>query len=448
VQIHNKGMKMAYKEFSFWDKKAETMSRDEIETIQLELLKKQIENALLTSFYKERLTKVNITSPNDIKSLDDLRRIPFTTKHDLREVYPYGLLAVPHSEVVRVHASSGTTGTPTVIYLTAKDVDMAADTMARGLAAAGCNRYDTCQNMMTYGLFTGGMSFHYGAEKLGMTVVPTSSGNTLRQIKFMHDFGTSVTHATPSYMLHLHQAMLESEYKRDEFKWRIGISGAEPYSEQLRNKMEESLKIEVYNCYGMSELNGPGVAFECQLRQGMHVWEDRYIMEIINPDTLEPVEDGEEGELVMTILCRDAMPLLRYRTRDLTHVITEPCACGRTHRRIARFTGRTDDMLIINGVNVFPSQIEEVLLKAEGVGANYLIIVDKKGDLDRLTVQVEVTPAVFADDARVLNNLRDILKSEIQALITISPVIELKEPCSIPQAETKAKRVNDLRPKE
>ncbi|NLK46366.1 MAG: phenylacetate--CoA ligase [Treponema sp.] len=439
---------MAYKEFSFWDKKAETMSRDEIETIQLELLKKQIENALLTSFYKERLTKVNITSPNDIKSLDDLRRIPFTTKHDLREVYPYGLLAVPHSEVVRVHASSGTTGTPTVIYLTAKDVDMAADTMARGLAAAGCNRYDTCQNMMTYGLFTGGMSFHYGAEKLGMTVVPTSSGNTLRQIKFMHDFGTSVTHATPSYMLHLHQAMLESEYKRDEFKWRIGISGAEPYSEQLRNKMEESLKIEVYNCYGMSELNGPGVAFECQLRQGMHVWEDRYIMEIINPDTLEPVEDGEEGELVMTILCRDAMPLLRYRTRDLTHVITEPCACGRTHRRIARFTGRTDDMLIINGVNVFPSQIEEVLLKAEGVGANYLIIVDKKGDLDRLTVQVEVTPAVFADDARVLNNLRDILKSEIQALITISPVIELKEPCSIPQAETKAKRVNDLRPKE
>ena len=203
---------MAEREFSFWDKKAETMPRNEIETIQLELLKKQVENALLTPFYKERLTKVGITSPNDIKSLDDLKRIPFTTKHDLREVYPYGLLAVPHSEIVRVHASSGTTGTPTVIYLTAKDVDMAADTMARGLAAAGCNRYDTCQNMMTYGLFTGGMSFHYGAEKLGMTVVPTSSGNTLRQIKFMHDFGTSVTHATPSYMLHLHQAMKESEY--------------------------------------------------------------------------------------------------------------------------------------------------------------------------------------------------------------------------------------------
>ena len=212
--------------------------------------------------------------------------------------------------------------------------------------------------------------------------------------------------------------------------------------------MEKELGIEVYNCYGMSELNGPGVAFECQLRKGMHVWEDRYIMEIINPDTLEPVKDGEEGELVMTILCRDAMPLLRYRTRDLTHVIPEPCPCGRTHRRIARFTGRTDDMLIINGVNVFPSQIEEVLLKAKGVGANYLIVVEKKGDLDKLTVQVEVTPEVFADDARVLNNLRDTLKSEMQALITINPAIELKEPGSIPQAETKAKRVNDLRPKD
>ena len=436
------------REFNFWNRQLETMSRAEIEACQLEGLKRQITNALRTPFYKERLEKCGITGPESIKSLKDLQKIPFTTKHDLRGVYPYGLLAVPHEDVVRVHASSGTTGTPTVIYLTAKDVDMAADTMARSLAAAGCTKNDTCQNMMTYGLFTGGMSFHYGAEKLGMTVIPTSSGNTLRQIKFMHDFGTTVTHATPSYMLHLHQAIMESEYKREEFKWRIGISGAEPYSEQLRNKMEASLGIEVYNCYGMSELNGPGVAFECQLRNGMHVWEDRYIMEIINPDTLEPVKEGETGELVMTILCRDAMPLLRYRTRDLTHVITEPCPCGRTHRRIARFTGRTDDMLIINGVNVFPSQIEEVLLKAKGVGANYLIVVDKKGDMDKLTVQVEVTPEAFADDARVLNALRDKLKTEMSALITINPAIELKEPGSIPQAETKAKRVNDLRPKD
>jgi len=435
-------------EFNFWDKEIETLPREKIEELQLEALKKQIDNAFKTDFYKKKLTEAGINSSDDIKSLKDLRKIPFTTKHDLREVYPYGLLAVPQSEIVRVHASSGTTGTPTVIYLTQKDVDMAADTMARCLAAAGCTNEDTCQNMMTYGLFTGGMSFHYGAEKLGMTVVPTSSGNTLRQIKFLHDFGTSVTHATPSYMLHLHQAIMESEYKREDFKWRIGISGAEPYSEQLRNKMEKSLGIEVYNCYGMSELNGPGVAFECQLRNGMHVWEDRYIMEIVNPETLEPVEDGETGELVMTILCRDAMPLLRYRTRDLTHVITEPCPCGRTHRRIARFTGRTDDMLIINGVNVFPSQIEEVLLKAPGVGANYLIVVDKKGDMDKLTVQVEVTPEAFADDARVLNRLKDHLQEEMSALITIKPIVELKEPGSIPQAETKAKRVNDLRPKD
>ena len=435
------------REFSYWDKDAETMSRDTIEAFQLAALKKQVANAFKTSFYKERLTKAGINGPDDIKTLADLRKIPFTTKYDLREVYPYGLLAVPFDQVVRIHASSGTTGTPTVIYMTAKDVDMAADTMARGLAGAGCTNKDTCQNMMTYGLFTGGMNFHYGAEKVGMTVIPTSSGNTLRQIKFMHDFGTSVTHATPSYMLHLNQAIKESEYKREDFKWRIGISGAEPYSEELRNKMEKELGIEVYNCYGMSELNGPGVAFECQLRKGMHVWEDRYIMEIIDPETLEPVPDGEEGELVMTILCRDAMPLLRYRTRDLTRVIPEPCPCGRTHRRIARFTGRTDDMLIINGVNVFPSQIEEVLLKEKGVGANYLIVVEKKGDMDKLTVQVEVTPELFADDARVMNTLRDKLREEMSALITIKPIIELKEPGSIPQAETKAKRVNDLRPK-
>lgn len=435
-------------EFSFWDKKVETMSREDIEKCQVASLKKQVENAFRTPFYKERLTKAGITGPESIKNLSDLQKIPFTTKYDLRSVYPYGLLAVPHSEVVRVHASSGTTGTPTVIYMTAKDVDLAADTMARSLAAAGCTKNDTCQNMMTYGLFTGGMNFHYGAEKLGMTVIPTSSGNTLRQIKFMHDFGTTVTHATPSYMLHLHQAILESEYKREEFKWRIGISGAEPYSEELRNKMERTLGIEVYNCYGMSEMNGPGVAFECQLRAGMHVWEDRYIMEIINPETLEPVADGETGELVLTILCRDAMPLLRYRTRDLTHVITEPCPCGRTHRRIARFTGRTDDMLIINGVNVFPSQIEEVLLRVNGVGANYLIVVEKKGDMDKLTVQVEVTPQVFADDSRVLNALREKLKTEMSALITINPAIELKEPGSMPQAEGKAQRVKDLRPKE
>jgi phenylacetate-CoA ligase len=315
------------------------------------------------------------------------------------------------------------------------------------LVAAGCKKGDIVQNMMTYGLFTGGLGFHYGAERIGMTVIPTSAGNTLRQIAFMKDFGTTVTHATPSYLLHLHQAIENSDYKRSDFKWRLAVTGAEPHSEELRQKIQEKLGIEVYNCYGMSELNGPGVAFECIFRNGLHIWEDRYIFEIIDPDTLEPLPDGEIGELVVTILHRDSMPLIRYRTRDLTRVIPEPCPCGRTHRRLARFTGRTDDMLIINGVNVFPSQIEEVLLKKSGIGANYLILVEKAGLLDKLTVQTEVTPELFADDARVLNALRDSLQTEISALISIHPKIELKEPGSMPLAEGKAKRVDDRRPK-
>ncbi len=435
-------------EIPFWDKSIETIDRSELEKLQLAGLKRQVENALKTTFYKNKLLKEGIIGGSSIKSLDDLRRLPFTTKSDLREAYPFGLMSVNKEDVVRIHASSGTTGTPTIIYQTQKDVSMAADTMARSLVAAGCTKNDICQNMMTYGLFTGGMCFHYGAERLGMTVIPTSSGNTIRQIKFMHDFGTTVTHATPSYLLHLHQAIEESEYDRNDFKWRLAVTGAEPHSEELRCKIQDKLGIEVYNCYGMSELNGPGVAFECIFRKGMHIWEDRYIIEIIDPVTLEPVPEGEVGELVVTILHRDAMPLLRYRTRDLTRIIPEPCPCGRTHRRLARFTGRSDDMLIINGVNVFPSQIEEVLLKVNGVGANYLIVVEKQGDLDRLTVQTEVTPEMFTDDTRPLNALKERLKAEMSALITINPIIELKESGSMPVSEGKAKRVDDRRPKD
>ena len=301
--------------------------------------------------------------------------------------------------------------------------------------------------MMTYGLFTGGLGFHYGAEKMGAMVIPTSAGNTLRQLKFMKDFGTTMIHATPSYLLHLHAAIEEAtDLKRSDLKLRKAITGAEPHSEELRQKIQDKLGIEVYNCYGMSELNGPGVAFECVFRTGLHIWEDRYIMEIINPDTLEPVAEGETGELVMTILCRDAMPLLRYRTRDLTRILLDPCPCGRTHRRLRALPayGRHADY---QRRDIFPSQIEEVLLKAKGVGANYLIIVEKAGDLDRLTVQVEITPEMFADDARVINALRDTLKSEMTALITINPHIEIKQPGSLPVSEGKAKRVEDRRPK-
>jgi len=439
---------MRAEKIPFRDKRIETAPRAVIEWMQLEGLKAQVEHALKTEFYAKRYRDAGITSSDCIKTLDDIRKLPFTSKNDLREAYPFGLLAVPKKDVVRVHASSGTTGTPTVIYLTQKDLDTASDTMARSLMAAGGTSDDVVQNMMTYGLFTGGLGFHYGAELMGAMVIPTSAGNTLRQLKFMKDFGTTMIHATPSYLLHLHAAIEEEGYRRDDLKLRKAITGAEPHSEELRQKIQDKLGIEVYNCYGMSEMNGPGVAFECVFRAGMHVWEDRYIAEILDPETFEPVPEGEIGELVLTILCRDAMPLIRYRTRDLTRFIPGQCECGRTHRRLARFTGRTDDMLIVNGVNVFPSQIEEVLLKAKGVGSNYLIVVEKHGDLDKLTVQVEITPETFADDARVINALRDRLKSEMQALITINPVIEIREPGSLPVSEGKAKRVEDRRPKE
>lgn len=439
---------MAETTIPFWEKAIETASRAEIERIQLAGLKRQITQALRTDFYGARLSSCGIRGSDDINSLADIAKLPFTVKNDLRDAYPFGLLAVPKEEVVRVHASSGTTGTPTVIYLTQDDLDTASDTMARCLTAAGGTRHDVIQNMMTYGLFTGGLCFHYGAELMGAMVIPTSAGNTIRQLKFMKDFNTTMIHATPSYLLHLHSAIETEGYDRKDLKLRKAITGAEPHSEELRRKIEDKLGIEVYNCYGMSELNGPGVAFECVFRSGLHVWEDRYIIEILDPDTLQSVPEGEIGELVVTILCRDAMPLIRYRTRDLTRIITGPCACGRTHRRLARFTGRTDDMLIINGVNVFPSQIEEVLLRVKGVGANYFIIVEKDGALDKLTVQVEITSEMFADDARVINALRDRLKSEMSALITINPVIEIKQPGSLPVSEGKAKRVDDRRPVE
>ncbi len=440
---------MTKAEIPFRDIAIETASRETIARIQLEGLRRQVAQGLKTDFYRKRFAECGISSPEDIGTPDDIRKLPFTTKGDLRDAYPFGLLAVPKSEVVRIHASSGTTGTPTVIYLTQKDLDRASDTMARSLMAAGGTKDDVIQNMMTYGLFTGGLCFHYGAELMGAMVIPTSAGNTLRQLRFMKDFGTTMIHATPSYLLHLHAAIEESEeISRGDLRLRKAITGAEPHSEELRRKIEGKLGIEVYNCYGMSEMNGPGLAFECVFRSGMHVWEDRFIAEILDPDTLEPVPEGGTGELVLTILCRDAMPLIRYRTRDLTRFIVGECECGRTHRRLARFTGRTDDMLIINGVNVFPSQIEEVLLRTNGVGANYFIVVEKEGVLDRLTVQVEITPETFADDARVINALRDRLKAEMSALITINPAIEIREPGSLPVSEGKAKRVEDRRPRE
>ena len=434
--------------FQYWNPEIEKMPRDQLEKLQLEKLKTEIGFALRTPFYKERLSKSGIKDKNDIKSLDDLKRIPFTTKNDLRDGFPYGFLSIPKEEVVRLHASSGTTGIPTTIYFTRDDIKNWAGYMARCIYATGCNKGDVFQNMITYGLFTGGLGLHQGGEEVGMLVIPAGSGNTARQFRMMQDYGTTVLHATPSFLLHLETKMKEAGVDRSSLFLKRAFAGAEPYSEDTRKRIESLLKIDVFNSYGLSEMNGPGVAFECQCKEGMHIWEDGYIVEIVNPDTLEPVKEGETGELILTILCREATPILRYRTRDLTSFYTEPCKCGRTHRRLRRITGRSDDMLIINGVNVFPSQVEEVIMGMKEVGNNYLIVVEKDGALDRLTVKTEVGQEIFMDDTRHLNALMEKIRNTLQASISIRPHVELHESGALPVSEGKAVRVKDTRPKD
>ncbi|MBN2051744.1 MAG: phenylacetate--CoA ligase [Spirochaetales bacterium] len=428
-------------------KDIETMDAEALKALQLLRFKKAVARALETPFYKTRLSAVGISGPEDLKTLEDIKRIPFTTKDDLREAYPYGLLSCPLSDVVRMHASSGTTGIPTVIYQTAADLDRWTDLTTRSLVAVGCHKGDVFQNMMTYGLFTGGLGLHYGAEHLGMLVIPSSSGNTRRQFQLMKDFGTTVVHATPSYMLHLHSCMEEHGYKPSDFALKKALVGAEPHSEEIRQKIQELFGIDVYNSYGLSEMNGPSVAFECDRKAGMHLWEDSYYMEIVDEHTLQEVPEGETGELVLSILIRTATPILRYRTRDLTAIIPGRCACGRTSRRICRIKGRTDDMLIINGVNVFPSQIEEVIMKMPEIGTNYRIVVRKDGTLDKLIVQTEVGPEIFSDDARDMNALKNRIIENLRASITINPVVELHEPGVLPVQEGKAIRVVDEREK-
>jgi phenylacetate-CoA ligase len=426
-------------------KDIETADRAGLEAAQLADLQKSVASALKTPFYAKRLKQAGISGADDIKNLDDIRNIPFTTKDDLRDAFPYGMLAVDVEKVVRLHASSGTTGTPTVIYHTKNDLASWTGLAARSIMCTGVTEKDVFQNMMTYGLFTGGLGLHYGAEQLGALVIPASSGNTKRQFKLMTDFHTTVVHATPSYMLHLFSKMEEEEVRLSDLHIKKALVGAEPHSEHIRKKIENLFAIDVYNSYGLSEMNGPGVAFECAYKTGMHVWEDAFLVEIIDPETLRPVTDGEEGELVFTTLRREATPLLRYRTRDLTSFIPGPCSCGRTHRRIARIKGRTDDMLIINGVNVFPSQIEEVIMKLPEIGTNYLIVVEKTGALDKLTVQTEVGADIFSDDTRDLNAIRQRIRDHLKASISISPVVELHEPGVLPVHEGKARRVVDHR---
>lgn len=428
----------------YWQEEIETMQRSELEKLQVERLKKTIEIAAKTDFYADVFKKNNISS-STIRSLDDLRKIPFTTKNHLRDNYPFGLVAGDMKDAVRLHSSSGTTGNPTVIVHSQHDLDSWANLVARCLYMVGVRSTDVFQNSSGYGMFTGGLGFQYGAEKLGTLTVPAAAGNSRRQIKFIMDFGTSVVHAIPSYATRLAEVFHEMgiDIQKDT-KLKTLVIGAEPHTEAQRQRIEKLLGVKAYNSFGMSEMNGPGVAFECTCQDGLHLWEDAYIMEIIDPDTLELLPDGELGELVLTTLDRDMMPLLRYRTRDLTRIIPEPCACGRTHRRIERLKGRSDDMFIVKGVNIFPMQIEKILMNFKELSTNYLITIETIGNNDELTVEVELGE-LFTDDYGVLQALTKQITSQLRDEILVTPKLKLVEKGTLPQSEGKAVRVKDLR---
>ena len=423
--------------------KMETLSRAEIKELQLKRLQATVAQCMHSPFYKKRFADSHI-APEDIRSLDDLRKIPFTTKQDLRDNYPFGLAAVPMEKVVRLHSSSGTTGMPTVILHTQKDLDEWANAVARCLYMVGLRPGDIFQNSSGYGMFTGGLGFQYGAERLGMLTVPAAAGNTKRQIKFITDFGTTALHAIPSYAGRLYEVMEEMgiDPKRDT-KLHTLIIGAEPHSEEQRKRIEQMLGVKAYNSFGMSEMCGPGVAFECKEQNGLHIWEDYYIVEIVDPQTLEPVPEGEVGELVLTTINREAMPLLRYRTRDLTRILPGTCPCGRQHIRLDRMKGRTDDMMILKGVNIFPIQVETVLLQFEELGNDYLITLTNEEANDLMTVEVELKE--FCDDYPRLQALTKEITRQLKDEILITPVVRLVPKGSLPQQDGKAVRVRDLR---
>lgn len=430
----------------YYNEEFETLPRPALEAFQLKRLKGMVQRVCANvPFYRESFAKAGI-KPDDVRSLDDLRRLPFTVKQDMRDAYPYGLFSAPMEDIVRVHASSGTTGKPTVVGYTQKDIDMWSELMARSFVAAGVHKGDIIHNSYGYGLFTGGLGAHYGAEKLGASVIPMSGGNTKRQILIMKDFGSTVLTCTPSYSLYLAESAVEEGVDIRSLKLRVGIFGAEPWSESMRGEIEEKLNLCAIDIYGLSEIMGPGVAIECrEAKHGLHIWEDHFIPEIINPETGEPVAEGEKGELVITTITKEGIPLLRYRTRDITSISYEPCACGRTHARIARMSGRSDDMLIIRGVNVFPSQIESILMKIEGVEPHYLLIVDRKDNLDILEVQVEVDERIFSDEIKQLQVLAQTIEKEIKDLLGVSCKVRLVEPKTIARSEGKAQRVIDKR---
>lgn len=421
----------------------EKLTRSEIEALQTERLKKTVRQCMNSEFYRRRFAESHI-DPDDIRSLSDLSRIPFTTKQDLRDSYPFGMSAVPLSRVVRLHSSSGTTGTPTVILHTQRDLDEWANAVARCLYMVGLRPGDIFQNSSGYGMFTGGLGFQYGAERLGMLTVPAAAGNTKRQIKFITDFGTTALHAIPSYAGRLYEVMEEMGIDpRRDTHLRTLIIGAEPHSEEQRRRIEQMLGVKAYNSFGMSEMCGPGVAFECTEQNGLHIWEDYYIVEIVDPMTLEPVPEGEVGELVLTTINREAMPLLRYRTRDLTRILPGECSCGRHHLRLDRMKGRSDDMIILKGVNIFPIQIETVLMQFAELGNDYLITLTNEEANDLMTVEVELN--AFSDDYRRLQVLTKEITRQLKDEILITPVVRLVSKGSLPKQEGKAVRVRDLR---
>ncbi|MBW2035967.1 MAG: phenylacetate--CoA ligase [Deltaproteobacteria bacterium] len=430
----------------FLDKEIETLDLEALQSLQLERLKTTVRKASTSPFYAKRFRELGLR-PEDIQSLSDVEHLPFTTKDDLRgEAYPYGFLTVPGENLVRLHASSGTTGRPTVIFHTKKDIRSWAHLVARCMYMAGVRKDDVFQNMMGYGLFTGGLGFHYGAELLETLIIPAGPGSSKRQIRLMQDFGTTVIHIIPSYALYLLKVMAELGINpRDDLSLRVAFLGAEPHTEGVRRRIEEAYGVDAFNSYGLSEMNGPGVALECPYKNGLHIWEDSYLVEIIDPVTLKPVPDGTEGELVLTSLNRDAMCLLRYRTKDITRLLPGRCPCGRTHRRIDRITGRTDDMIILKGVNIFPLQVEMVLMSIPEVGNNYQIVLETHNGIDTMRVQVEVDSEHFSEDIRYLEKLQKKIASELRGEILITPQVDLVEPNSLPRSDGKAIRVVDKR---
>ena len=427
----------------YWQPELETMPRAELEQLQVAKLKKTIEIALKSDLYGKRLGELGLT-PDDFNSVSDIRKIPFTTKADLRDNYPFGLVGGNMNDAVRIHSSSGTTGHPTVVAYSKHDVDSWANMIARSMYMVGCRNSDFFQNSSGYGMFTGGLGFQYGAERLGATTIPAAAGNSKRQIMFIKDFGTTCLHAIPSYAIRLAEVFQDEGIDPRSTNLRTLFIGAEPHTDEQRRRIERLLGVKAYNSFGMTEMNGPGVAFECKYQNGMHLWEDNYIIEIVDPDTLEPVPEGEIGEMVLTTLDRDMMPILRYRTRDLTRIIPDECPCGRTHRRIDRIKGRTDDMFIIKGVNVFPMQIEKILVQYPGLGSNYLITLSTENDNDILTVEVELDD-MCTDYIPELEKMNKDIQRALKDEILLTPRVRLVKKGSLPVSEGKAVRVKDLR---